>query len=58
MIRGRAQVGFRTMSSKVAFGEKSTPISLPTGEIDACASGTAAGIVAIEDSLLKGIEVR
>ena len=51
---GSSQLGFRTMSSKVAFGEKKTPIARPTGLTTvcgcACASGIGVGVVAIEDS--------
>src|SRR5207244_12057265 len=33
MPTGSSQPGFRTMSSKVAFGEKKTPITRPSGLI-------------------------
>src|ERR1700740_3700469 len=48
---GSTQLGFRTMSSKVAFGEKNTPMTRPNGLIAGCACASGAGIdvvVAIE----------
>ena len=55
---GRIQVGFLAISSKVAFGEKNTPIRRPMGEMDAWGSATGIGEVAIEDSLTtKGSDV-
>ncbi|PYT79071.1 MAG: hypothetical protein DMG40_18070 [Acidobacteria bacterium] len=51
MTTGSSQLGFRTMSSKVLFGENKTPNTRPKGLIvAACASGTGVGVVAIEDS--------
>src|SRR5437879_5509411 len=48
MPTGSSQPGFRTMSSKVAFGEKKTPITRPSGLIVAArASAIGAGVVAI-----------
>jgi hypothetical protein len=47
---GKIQLGFRTISSKVALGEKNTPKIRPIGEIAACGSATGGGMVAIEDS--------
>src|ERR1700720_3242251 len=47
---GKIQSGLRTISSKVAFGEKNTPVIRPNGEIAACGSATGAGMVAIRDS--------
>src|SRR5215469_11190626 len=47
--KGSNQLGFRTMSSKVAFGEKKTPITRPNGLIVA-AGASGIGVVAIEDS--------
>src|ERR1700739_1410632 len=48
---GSSQLGLRTMSSKVAFGEKKTPITRPNGLTAACgcawASGIGVGVVAI-----------
>src|SRR5208282_5412871 len=57
-MTGRIQPGLRAISSNVGFGEKSTPMTLPKGEIAAwgSAAGTDAGIgaVAIEDSFTTG----
>src|SRR5580704_851873 len=57
MAAGKIQLGFRTMSSNVALGEKNTPIIRPNGEIEACGAGAEAwgsgaggGIVAMEVS--------
>jgi hypothetical protein len=48
---GSNQLGFRTMSSNVALGEKKTPTIRPNGLIVAAgASGTGVGVVAIEDA--------
>jgi hypothetical protein len=47
---GTIQLGFRTISSKVALGEKKTPRIRPIGEIAVFGSVTGAGMVAIEDS--------
>src|SRR5271167_1627363 len=43
-INGSKQLGLRTISSNVAFGEKITPIILPNGETAAAGSTTGAGI--------------
>src|SRR4029077_5016272 len=48
---GRTQVGFRTISSKVALGEKKVPMRRPKEEIEAWGSAAGMGDVAIEDSL-------
>jgi len=51
IAKGSNQLGFRTMSSKVAFGEKKTPRTRPNGLIVAAgASAIGAGVVPIEDS--------
>src|SRR5215472_3975266 len=51
---GSSQLGFRTMSSKVALGEKNTPTIRPSELIGAggcaCASDIGVGVVAIENS--------
>jgi len=49
--KGATQLGLRTMSSNVAFGEKKTPKIRAIGESEACGSGAGTGgaIVAIED---------
>ena len=47
---GNSQLGLRTMSSKVAFGENKTPTMRPSGEMDARGSAAGTGVVAIEDS--------
>src|SRR6266480_1320240 len=48
---GSTQLGFLTMSSKVFFGEKKTPMIRPNELIErACASEPGTGVVAIEDS--------
>src|SRR5438552_3978570 len=49
---GAIQLGLRTISSNVFFGEKSTPKILATALSEGCASGVgvATGVVAIEDS--------
>src|SRR6185295_2809841 len=44
-IAGRIQLGLRTMSSKVAFGEKNTPVIRPNRLIAACASGAGIDVV-------------
>src|SRR5215471_12679378 len=49
-MTGRIQLGFRTMSSNVAFGEKKTPAMRPKGLIAARASGAGMVVVAIADS--------
>src|ERR1700730_104999 len=51
---GRTQLGFLTMSSNVAFGEKNTPVIRPTGLIAGCASGTGRDVVAISISSTTG----
>src|SRR5215469_3921620 len=53
MAAGSSQLGLRTISSNVAFGENKTPTIRPTGEMGACASEVEAGtgLVAIEDLL-------
>src|SRR5256714_12578503 len=45
---GSIQLGFRTMSSNVDFGEKNTPTIRPKGLTAACASGAGRGVVAIQ----------
>src|SRR5450432_4057183 len=57
MLVGKIQLGFRTMSSKVGFGEKNTPMIRPKGEMEACGplaeawdSGVGIGVVATEIS--------
>src|SRR5215472_4362105 len=56
MTIGRSQLGFRTMSSNVFFGENKTPNTRPNGLIVACASGAGIGVVAIEDSSTTRLE--
>src|SRR5579859_4659524 len=41
---GSSQLGLRTMSSKVAFGEKKTPMIRPKGLTNACGCACASGI--------------
>src|SRR5712692_1191024 len=49
---GSTQLGFLTMSSNVAFGEKNTPMIRPMGLIAGCdcASGAGMDVVAIRGS--------
>ena len=44
---GSTQLGFRTMSSNVAFGEKNTPTIRPIGLIAGCDCASGAGIDAV-----------
>src|ERR1051326_3184103 len=46
-IAGRIQLGLRTMSSKVAFGEKNTPAIRPNGLIAAFPSETGSVVVVV-----------
>src|ERR1700730_14298045 len=63
---GRTQLGFRTMSSNVAVGEKKTPMIRPNGLIAGCDCASGAGrdvVVAIEvpppqDALLQACSYR
>src|SRR6267143_2516364 len=48
--RGSTQLGFLTMSAKVAPGEKKTPTTRENGLRAPCVSGAGMGLVAIEDS--------
>src|SRR5882724_5234048 len=49
--RGASQLGLRTMSSNVLFGEKNTPSIRATAPIEGCGSGDiGAAIVTIKDS--------
>src|SRR5215469_16471349 len=50
-ITGSSHKGLRTMSAKVAFGEKITPTRRPNGEIKAWGSAKGADALAIVDSL-------
>src|SRR5260370_37893786 len=57
---GSTQLGFLTMSSNVAFGEKSTPMIRPMGLIAGCdcASGAGMDVVAIRCSSTTGAPYR